>query len=75
LESGYSKNRSNEVIQSGKGRYWKVEKVKEKNKNLFFLIHPEAAETKFEVVEFENKNTADNTDKSDNSYFRAFVTK
>ncbi|HIP60134.1 MAG TPA: hypothetical protein EYH01_06890, partial [Campylobacterales bacterium] len=72
LESGYSKNRSNEVIQSGKGRYWKVEKVKEKNKNLFFLIQHESVETKFEVVEFESENTADNTDKSDNSYFRDF---
>ncbi|SFP02506.1 DnaB-like helicase N-terminal domain-containing protein [Hydrogenimonas thermophila] len=68
MEMGFSKNKSNEVIQSGKGRYWKVEKVKKNNKSLFFIIEPETAETKFEIIEFE----ADNTDKSDKSYFRDF---
>jgi len=72
LESGYSKNKANEVIQSGKNRYWRVEKVKEKNKNLFFLIQQEAVETKFEVVEYRNENAVDNTDKSDKSYLWGF---
>ncbi|SFP99186.1 DnaB-like helicase N-terminal domain-containing protein [Hydrogenimonas thermophila] len=74
IESGYSKNKSNKVIQKGKGRYWKIEKIKKNNKNLYFLIQPEEAETKFKVVEFEKKNKAssDKCDKSDKSYFRDF---
>ena len=58
MDIGFSKNKSNEVIQSGKGRYWKVDKAKENNKSLFFLIEPEpeTAETKIEV-EIRDFNT------------------
>jgi len=66
LECGYSKNKANEVIQRGKGRYWRVKKIKEKNKNLFFLAEHESAESN------ESKKTADRCDKSDKSYFRDF---
>lgn len=39
-ELQFSKNRVNQVLQEGKGRYWKVERLKQNNKTVFSLIKP-----------------------------------
>jgi len=64
---GYSKDKVNKVIQAGKSKYWQAVKNKVKqNRDEYILIQTENISKKVEITDF----VPDNTDNSDNSYFR-----
>jgi replicative DNA helicase len=63
---GYSKDKVNKVIQSGKSKHWQAVKNKAKqNRDEYILIQTENISKKVEITDF----VSDNTDNSDNSYF------
>jgi len=66
---GFSKDKANRVIQSGKDRYWFTNKNKVKqNRDEYSLIKTENISKEVEIIDF----VSDNSDSSDNSYFRGF---
>lgn len=72
-DMGFAKDRINETIQSGKGRYWMAKKIKEQyNKDVFELIAASKLSDKTDNYESPNimESLADNTilDSLDNSY-------
>ena len=59
-QQGYSRNKSNQALQNGKGRYWHEEKLTQNNKSVYSLISQ-----KPNVVEIEYFDTDNNLQRTE----------
>ena len=46
-KQGYSRNKSNQALQNGKGRHWQEEKLTQNNKSVYSLITPKVIEVEY----------------------------
>jgi len=66
-KQGFARNKSNQALQNGKGRYWKEDKLTQNNRSVYTLIKQPI------VTEYVVINDTDKSNKSDKSIFRASV--
>lgn len=59
-KTGYSRNKSNQALQNGKGRYWQEEKLTQNNKSVYSLIPKQP-----DVVEVEYHDADNNLQKTE----------
>ena len=64
-KQGYSRNKSNQALQNGKGRHWQEEKLTQNNKSVYSLISkpkPKVIEKVIEVEYFDVNNNIQKTE-------------
>jgi len=53
-KAGYSRNKANQALQNGKGRYWQEEKLTQNNKSVYSLIPQKPNVVEFEYLAADN---------------------
>ena len=72
-KEGFTRNKTNEALQNGKGRYWKEEKLTQNNRSVYTLIK-QSLVVEYEDIRESSTYKSDKSDKSYKSYFRASFT-
>jgi len=54
LQQSYSRNKSNQALQAGKGRYWNEQKLTQNNKSVYSLIPQQSPVVEVEYRDFDN---------------------